>query len=180
MGIYDIQLGKGIIVPHNIFIKTNEKIIKNIMKGMKKPYDGFDILDRAVKKIYGQEYEFSPIGHDAFNSRSGSMEIFTNDNEINFIAIKNLLKIKIDSDSLPFDFPSCGELIFIGKYQSIEANDMEYYVKTPELLYGLPALLPSLIKVYQKMIKIKCDELINEFNQTPCIWTFATDCHCCG
>ena len=46
-------------------------------------------------------------------------------------------------------------------------------IDAPPRVYGL-------IEAYIEMKTKECLKLVGEFGQQPCIWTFATDCACCG
>ena len=72
MGIYDIYIGKGIIVPVKIFVK---KYLKYIPKNCDE-YDDEDIrklFDKIIKRRLGQSFELSSLGHDALVSRDGEI-----------------------------------------------------------------------------------------------------------
>ena len=186
MGIYEIQLGKGIIVPVAIFVYKHRAYIKTTYE------DGDDELETlisVVHHVYGEEYTASPLGHDAFQSRhsnkNGAMQMLVGNNEQAIKQVNRLRKklTKPQYKDLPFDSLGCGDLMFIGYHKTVEAEDnaeFEYYVKVSELLYGLPSLLDGLIEAYIEMKTKECLKLVGEFGQQPCIWTFATDCACCG
>jgi len=178
MGIYSINLGKGIIVPVKVFVKKHlEKVLK-IYK--EEEGDLEETISLIVTEVYGNEYQVTSIGHDAFKSRDGKMDVLGGDNKIAFDII-NKLREQVEDD-LPIKIITFSDLIFIGYFRVIESTggDLEYYVKTPELLYGLPSLLPSIIEAYGEMSNKDCSVLKGEFEQNPCIWTFAIDCNCCG
>ena len=172
-------MGKGIIIPVKIFVKRYLAQIQEIYT------DGDDevqALEQIVKKYIGEQYCVSSLGHDALESRHGNMQVL--DGTTNMEAFELLQKMKIEakdmSDDLPILSLHCGDLMFIGHYESLGSSEFEYYIKTPEVLYGLPALIPDIIRCYSKYIDMDCSQLQTIFEQNPCIWTFAPDCHCCG
>lgn len=86
-----------------------------------------------------------------------------------------------DNTDIPITSLGCGKLMFIGYYESIcDDREFSWYIKAPEIIYGLPALIPSIIRCYNKYKDYDCSNLEETFGQTPCIWTFAQDCACCG
>ena len=86
-----------------------------------------------------------------------------------------------NNDEFPISSLGCGDLMFIGHCKDLEpGGEFGYYIKTPELLYSLPALLPEIISYSAELAKMDVYNLKTIFGQEPCIWTFASDCHCCG
>lgn len=180
MGIYELFLGKGIIVPVKTFVR---KYLDEINAIFTDGEDDEEFLTNFIKNKFGDEFDLSKLGHDALESRHKDMSILDGtDNMQAFNQIKKCLELeKSNHTDLPIDSLGCGDLMFIGYYESICTDcEFSWYVKAPEIIYGLPALIPTIIKCYNKYKDLDCLKLENEFGQTSCIWTFAQDCACCG
>ena len=179
MGIYNIIMGKGIIIPVKQFVIQYLKEIEGIFN---EGEDEQEFLTEVVKKFIGAEYLVCPIGHDAFDSRYGMELLENSENAIAYKMIKKWRKqAKKNNDELPISGLGCGDLMFIGHCKTLEpGGEFGYYIKTPELLYSLPALLPEIISYSLELAKVDVSSLQTIFGQQPCIWTFASDCHCCG
>jgi hypothetical protein len=199
MGVYELYMGKGIIVPVRTFVKHFLKEINEIHK----PSFEHETLQEIVKKYIG-DYEICSIGHDAFKGRHGFIsDMFENTpNESMIERIGDMIsgKEKEDEekeekeeeereedeeeeeqkeDNLPFVSLGCGDLIFIGHFNNICPNELSYYIKAPEVIYSLAACIPLIVKYYPILLAKECKSL-NIFEQEARIWTFATDCCCCG
>jgi hypothetical protein len=181
MGVYDIYMGKGIILPVSVFVRRFLKEIQELTAD--KATDGCEqeiieeeIIEEIVKKYIG-DYEVCTIGHDAFNGRYGSIaEMFDGTD-----AFDNIITSEsdVDNSDLPFTSIHCSTAIFIGYYKSIAPNDLGYYIKAPEVIYSIAAFIPLILKHYPVLLAKECTSL-NIFNQEAHIWTFALDCCCCG
>lgn len=184
MGIYNISMGKGIITSFGVLEKlfenelTEEFIVSH--RG-----DMCQTLDSLAKKRLGKDYSVIFLGHDAFSSRRGNMDILANSEDFELqkqLDSISYWKQKHQEGKGNNHFFNSFVLCFIGICDEIESTGGEfgYLVKTPELLYGLPALLPSIIKLYIRLEAEKCEELSKFYpGLTPRIWTFGGDCHCC-
>ncbi len=179
MGIYDIIMGKGIIIPVKLFVIQYSKEIEGIFE---EGEDEVEFLTKLVEKFIGKEYQVSKIGHDAFDSRDGMKLLECSENEIAYQIIKEWrTQAKKNDDDLPISSLGCSDLMFIGRFKNLEPGDeFGNYIKTPDLLYSLPALLPEIISYSLQLAKMDVSILQSIFGQPPCIWTFADDCHCCG
>lgn len=181
MGIYSICLGKGIMIPVKMFVL---KYLDEINETYEDGDDEYVILEKLVKKHIGEEYQISSVGHDAFQNRSG-MECVLGDslNSKVYPQIKEWReKSKENNVEVPFEQLGCSDLIFIGRFKELDAHNGEfgYYIKTPELLYGLTALIPQIVEYSLKLSNIDVSILNEKLDQIPCVWTFSMDCHCCG
>lgn len=177
MGVYNIYIGKGVVIPVRFFFEIFKKEIAEIPN---ENMLGENEFNKIVQKFIGPEYQTCPLGHDAFDGRHGPIfDMFEEmENEESALMIADLIE---DAKSMP----ECNSyhdshLMFIGKLDSIEGPDFSYYVKAPEIIYGLAALLPSIVKLYPKYQNMTCQELSDWCEQKPCIWTFIGDCCCCG
>ena len=118
------------------------------------------------------------VGHDAFESRHGDMNVLANTKNYEIIKeIRSLQKTELD---VKFESVHCSNLIFIGSYKEIGSGEFEYYIKAPEVIYGLTSLLDDIVEILPIIKKKDCTKLTKLFNQDVCIWTFAPDCACCG
>lgn len=181
MGVYTIYIGKGIIIPTKLFIKKYLGIMNDMHND--KNNDMHTITETIIKKYVGETFDFSFLGHDAFQSRNDDMGILYNtDNEKSFELIKQWIEEAkcIDISLTKVEFYS--DLMFIGVFDDActDYGEFGYYVKAPEIIYGLPALIPGIIRCYNKYSKTDCNKLVEIFGQNPCIWTFTNDCVCCG
>lgn len=190
MGIYSIYIGKGIIIPVSMFVRNfKTQILEKINADEDEFPDPIKIFGEIVAEQLGQNFVVESVGHDAFESRHGRMDIF--DDTEHQKAFEHLKKLREaekteNGNLLPpgledYETIGCSDLMFIGVYKEIEANgggEFDYYVKTSELLYGLAVLIPSLIKCYQELTPLNTSAL--DHLAPSCIWTFAPDCHCCG
>lgn len=170
-------MGKGIIIPVKRFVQMYLSQINEIYK------DGdveCDALYKIVQKFVNLKYDVSSLGHDALESRDGDMQAL--DNTPNMEAFEIIQEWRKESypEDLPIQTLGCGDLMFIGIYETLGDAELSYYVKTPELLYSLPAFIPAMIKCYTTLNEQDCSDLETIFGQKACIWTFATDCACCG
>jgi hypothetical protein len=187
MGVNEIYMGKGIIVPVRVFVKhflkeINEIYTENIV------YE-HEIVEKIVKKYIG-DYKICTLGHDAFMGRHGLIfdmfEDTPNERSANRIGALMSNKQYDENDEndendekLPFDSLGCSDLMFIGYFINIGPSELSYYIKAPEVIYSLAACIPLIIKHYPILLSKDCSSL-NIFNQEACIWTFASDCCCCG
>jgi len=167
--------------------KFLDEILKK-RKSRKSDLDAEVIFSEIIKEILGDQYAVTSVGHDAFESRHGHMDILDGTDQA--LALKKLLKIRKEERDKKNEFPNnlheyltfgCSDLMFIGVYEELKVpGEFEYYVKTPEVIYGLPAIIPAIMNVYPRLLNTTLKELEVEFDQTSYIWTFAEDCHCCG
>lgn len=181
MGVYNIYMGKGIIIPISVFVrKYKEQIMEIYEKDTNQ--DEEEIVKDIVKKYIG-DYNVCRLGHDAFEGRHGLIfDIFEEtENEENALKVCNLLEsAKLENNSdLPFKSIFCSEVIFIGHFVDICKNELSYYLKAPEVIYSLASFIPQIIKEYPILIAKEYAGL-NIFDQEANVWTFAADCCCCG
>ena len=226
MGIYDLYMGKGLIIPVEYFVRKYIKEIKADFPELSEMDDATDVLNTFVKKHIG-DYRICSVGHDALEVRGGTGIIGGSDNQVvvRFIEQWRLLygeektdKNKKDKNKKPKqkryneeedeeqkaerelldsmlntpeqqskeDVPIAnlhvGDLMFIGKMEQMESDDGEfsYYVKAPEIIYGLASLLDSIVEKYPTLKASDCTSLEKAIGFKSCIWTFAPDCACCG
>ena len=175
MGVYNICIGKGVIIPARFFFKIFKKEIAESNDHVDEK-----LFNEIVQKHIGPTYQVCVLEHDAFEGRHSLIwEMFEEgENEESALMIDELVN---DAKLMPeTDTFHDGRLMFIGQFDSIAGPDFSYYVKAPEIIYGLAALLPSLMKLYPKYLATTCDELTQWCEQKPCIWTFVGDCCCCG
>ena len=192
MGVYTLTIGKGVMIPVKWFVHTHLKEITKkhkayVQRGEWRD-DPSDVIREVVQEKYGPEFDISPVGHDAFESRHGfaSMGILNGSEQQEALAVLKGLTEECKELNLPTELEEythldCGSIMFIGFHEDIASargGEFEYYLKTPELLYGLVALIPSIIRLYQVMSTKDTSELAALGK--PVIWTFATDCCCCG
>lgn len=178
MGIYDIYMGKGIIIPVKRFVRHFLDTVKEFHTD---GGDDTETLEKVAKKRLGPDYMICSLGHDALESRDGDMQVFEDDDDHReaFDMIKEWRKEVAKDNDLPITSLWCGDLMFVGYHKSLE-REFSYYVKAPEILYGMAAILPKIVEIYPIMKNADCSKLEEEFGQKPCIWTFAPDCACCG
>lgn len=190
MGIYNLKIGKGVIIPVTYFMSIfleNLELARDSAKEENPDYVEFefdeDFILKCIFEKTGIKYNFSPLGHDAFDSRNGTMNILggTKNSKV-FNQIKELKSKKYENINDDFCcVVGTGDLIFIGFYTDLnEGGEFEYYVKAPEIIYGLTSLLDQILEVVPKLKEKKCTELEKLFNQEALIWSFASDCSCCG
>lgn len=185
MGVYSIFMGKGIVVPVNLFVAKYRKEVEELYKN-RKGYE-LETLQEVVKKYIG-DYEVVTMGHDAFEGRHGLVFHMFEDtnNEKSSQRIAELIDVgkkyvSEDEKELPFASVHCSDLIFIGHFVDICGNnELSYYIKAPEVIYSLAACIPLIVKHYPSLSEKDCSSLNNVFDQEACIWTFAPDCCCCG
>nr|QBK89836.1 MAG: hypothetical protein LCPAC101_01190 [Pithovirus LCPAC101] len=174
MGIYNLSLGKGVIIPINMFIEMFNDYFKD------KEETDVEFMEYVLKKETGKSYQVSVVGHDAFKSRGGNMDVLSETKNYDIVQdIKKLDKKykKIDIDCC---LVGCGTLIFIGFYESLGKGEFEYYPEASEIIYGLTSLLDDIVAFLPLLKEKDCTSLTKTFNQNSCIWTFAPDCACCG
>ena len=182
MGVYNICMGKGIVVPIKLFVQKFKKEVEEFHR------EGYEqeTVEKVVKKYIG-DFQVSTLGHDAFEGRHGFVfDMFADtENEKAGNKIAKLIsqsKEKEDEDqNLPFTTIFCSSLIFIGHFVEICHNDLSYYLKAPEVIYSLAACLPLIMKHYPELYQKDCSSLDDLFKrQQACVWTFTNDCCCCG
>lgn len=174
MGIYNISLGNGIIIPSKMLVKMYPDHFNNVEEY------GPEELEDILRKVTGKKFKVSNVGHDAFKSRNGSMQVLSGTK--NYDIVKEIKKLDNEYKDLEVgsDLLSCGTLIFIGFYEEMGNSEFEYYPKTAEVIYGLPAILEDIITILPTLKEKDCSLLTEMFKQEACIWTFANDCACCG
>ena len=180
MGIYDILLGKGVIIPVKIFVRC---FLDEVKEKYEENEDELEVIQEIVNELFGKNYQVIGLGHDAFEGRHGSMfDMFDETEQEN--PAEKLSKLiqkskEISNDDLPFTGVGCGDMIFIGFAESITPGDLSYYVKAPEIIYYMTACLPLIIKHYPILLEKDCN-VLNEMFGTMSMWTFTRDCTCCG
>jgi hypothetical protein len=183
MGVYGITIGKGVIIPVKFFIEIFKKEIEELLVGPKDRYDAHDYFDEIVKKHIHEDYKICILGHDAFDGRNGTMlDMFYSDPSDNAESAEMIEELIQDATHFndPFDCLYADNLMFIGRFEDIKGPEFNWYVNAPEIIYGIAALLPSLMKLYPKYQEFSCHALAEWCEQKPCIWTFTCDCCCCG
>jgi len=198
MGVSEIYLGKGVVVPVEYFVRK-------YLGYFKEHYDGGDeweVIDSLIKEKFGDDgVKWCQVGHDAFEGRGGLMKISLLDKNMKAVEqimgyVDDGLEWDYDKDSgsdhkrsedleeIPVETVGVGgKFLFIGYFEEIESDDggeFSHYVKAPEIIYSLAALIPSMMEIYPRLLEKKCDKLEEEFKQSMGIWTFTSDCCCCG
>lgn len=187
MGTHRIFIGKGIIIPTVRFISKYLDEIRALCNPSSSHVDAQKIISTIVKRHFGDDYDICPLGHDAFECRAdhSMLDVFGNTAHAAAYEIikhwRDELRLVSTSD-FPFTSVGMGDLMFIGRFKTLDAHggEFNYYVGTSELLYGLSALLPQIVAYYGELSQPNYEILGTTFGQQPCIWTFASDCHCCG
>jgi len=162
MGLYNFCLGKGIIIPLTRLVREHTPLLLELTSDP-------DILFEGIRTQIGKQYELTTLGHDAFDSRHGHMDVF--DGMKNMDAYNLIKKWQKEEENQ--------ELVFVGLYKELTGGEMSYRVETPELLYSLPAFLPEIVEYYPVLQSTDLSSLEVTFGQPVCIWTFGTDCACC-
>lgn len=175
MGIYSICMGKGVILSTDILLEKFKLLIPELLE--KHDQDHWIVLDILIKSHIDPKMTLCFLGHDAFESRSNLMKVL--DGTPNSRAMSSIIKWKYDNDNKTNE--TGYKLCFVGIYEDLDCDgEFEYRVKTPELLYGLPAVIPLIVQLYPKLLSENYANLAKLApEQEPCIWTFAGDCHCC-
>lgn len=171
-------MGKGIIIPVKKFVQM---YLSEINKIFEDGNDEHEALDKIVKEFVNEKYEVSSLGHDALESRHGDMQAL--DKTPNMKAFNQIQEWRKESypKDLPIQSLSCGgDLMFIGVYMPLGDAELSYYVKAPEIIYSLPAFIPHIIDCYETLKQYDYSDLEKTFGQEACIWTFTSDCACCG
>lgn len=75
MGIYELFLGKGIILPVKMFVRKYLEEV-NIALANDEDEDEYSLLQLIAKQKFGEDIEISSLGHDALESRHGNMSVF--------------------------------------------------------------------------------------------------------
>jgi hypothetical protein len=190
MGIYSFYLGKGIIVPVARFIRH---YLKEIL-ALYPDEDAFDypsyrtFYDQIVKKYIGSKYEAVLLGDDALTSGHNNGMGALRDDSLYANSIYTIRKWQKqespDRNDYPYNLSFKGALLFIGVCKDLdEGGELSYYVKGAELLYSLPNFIPQIIAYYPVLMQTTMTRLEKSRtagNQRPLIWTFASDCLCCG
>lgn len=198
MGFYYLILGNGVMVDKRYFFHKYRKQIDKYDPNHKK--DGEEVVEYIVKTYIGEEFSACEVGHDAFGDHTYStpgykktwapftMGVFDgwDDRPDVFTQLKEWdEEYKDTNKDQDHDLPhkyyfGLGNVIFIGCYKELtEGGEFSWGTKKRELVYGLAAFLPQLVKEYRKLEKIDCSVLKKKFKQKPFIWTFAPDCCCC-
>ncbi len=170
MGIYTLLMGNGIILPL-------AKIAEIYDIGDVDNYGPFEHAERfeeAIRKQTSIDFRVIELSHDAFKFRHGfcNTDLFEG-SESHW---STLSKLKL-LDRKPHD----EDLFFIGYAEDIPCGgEFGYYVKAPEVIYGLSALLPGIVELYPRLLATDCSELEHLFEQKSSVWTFTNDCGCCG
>jgi len=121
-----------------------------------------DPFELTEQRIGEDQYEIIQLGHDAFNFRFSLDHVLPNHSE-------HLEQLKSK------------EWFFVGHAQEIPAEgEFSYYVKAPEIIYGLAGLLDGIVEIYPQLKTRDCSSLEEFYGQKALIWTFANDCSCCG
>jgi hypothetical protein len=174
MGIYELFIGKGIIVPASLVYKYYRSELCDTKVEL------IDDFSDIIEDKFG--CSISQLGHDALEGRH-DMILFDDDERNNIIEnLKSeILNLADCADPSNEDSPfSNKDLMFIGEYKSLDAHEFSYYVKAPEIIYGLSALLPNILALYPKYNEMNIGGLEATFAQKPLVWIFAGDCACCG
>jgi hypothetical protein len=196
MGVYDLQMGKGVFISAEIFVMKYTNQINDYVNNYKEKSRSLEcreIFSYIVKTYIDPKCEVYPLGHDAFEARHGNVFDFIefpNDEEKkDRIDACKSIKLMIDesksnqiSDKMNDQIDGeMSDILFIGCTENIcEDFELGYYVKAPEIIYTMSAMIPNIIKYHPILKDIKFDNLEEVFSQPPCIWIFSTDCCCCG
>jgi len=185
MGIYDILMGKGIFIPINIFAKKFPEEIKEYLKNKSNDEPGWEVVEAIVKKHMGSQYEATQTGHDVLKSRRGLVLSQTYDgDEEREPSMDCIYKMIEESEGMlteEHNPMNSSDIVFIGKEESLmNGNELSYYVDSPEIIYSLAYMAPTIAYHYPILDKLEMPELEKLFGQKACIWTFTTDCTCCG
>lgn len=181
MGVYNVFLGRGIIMSPKMLFERYASAINNEIKtsGTVEMND----MENIIKSDFG-DVNVTQLGHDAFTSRDswndeGSKRhipgIF-DDSEHRGI----LEEILPDDGWQPPAGYSIFYYVFIGieiRLETEEHANFEYMLKPAELLYGLTLLIPAIIKASSELAEVDVSRLA--IIQKPMIWTYAPDCCCC-
>lgn len=183
MGIYNLYIGKGIIIPVKIFVNHFKSAVITDYNSDDK-HSGFSreaTLGNIVATIR-PDLKIINLGHDALETRFGIGVPECDEADDNYeacVVIRQMIKDAISLPDLDIDYEPNSDLVFIGVFSEICDAELSYRIKVPEVIYGLPAFIPGLIRGYNKYSVIQIPELAAIFGQQPCIWTFAPDCACC-
>jgi hypothetical protein len=179
MGVDNIYMGKGIVVPVNLFVAKYREEVEKIYKEKGQGYE-LETIQEVVKKYIG-DYDVCTMGHDAFEG--GCLEMFEDSrSEESASRIQELIGEgkEYKGEHLPFDSVHCTSLIFIGHFVNICNNELSSHPAASEVIYSMAACIPSIVKHYPLLLAKDCSSLNNVFDQEACVWTFAPDCCCCG
>ena len=180
MGVYNINIGKGVVVHlSTIYRKYKDEIKKYIEK-----YENGDLeiefdnigVEVMLTKIIG--YPVSTFGHDAFQFRDGffKTDLFDREDVLSQNTSPDLTDLVDDPIWIQISYIDPQNL-FIGFYNVLEGEDsgeFGWYVKAPEVIYGIAGIIPDIIKFMSK--DFNTTDLSNMFNQKDRIWTFTSDC----
>lgn len=179
MGIYEIIMGKGIVVTNKIFASLFAKELDKLDEDdLMQP----ESIEEMINKRTLGNYMVKGMGHDAFRSRHGNMGVLDRTKNYEIVQkLKKSLECTTEPETNNLPELACGSpYIFIGFYEFLEGGEFDYYIGAPEVIYGLPALLDEIVELVPRLREKDCSEISNLFNQKACIWTFAQDCACCG
>jgi hypothetical protein len=179
MGIYNLVLGKGIIIPVKLF----SQIFRMELENTNTTDYTEEIFNQIVRQKIDPELTISGIGHDAFEGRHGKIFDMFSDTEhqesIDVLA-EMIEKAKTITD-VKYQTLNCGDLMFIGHCRNLGQNEFNYYIRNPsEIIYGFSHLLRDVIKYYPELEQKDLSALEEVFGQKSKMWTFADDCCCCG
>lgn len=179
MGVYNIVIGYGVIVPVEQFVQIYYSYIKT--SGYKHGDDVYELFSDIIKKNF-KDYSFSQLGHDAFDSRDKITQLPDKNLEVYDNIILPVIQHEHDRDDLLINRNDIGPLMFIGYKEDLESpnGELGYYLKAPEVIYSLPGIIDGIVNFHLKYNGVDCKDLENTFKQPALFWTFTTDCCCCG
>jgi len=151
MGVYEILMGKGIIIPIELFKQKFPEL------------DVGEMNDSDMKSL-GFSHQLVTLGHDAFESRN-----------------KNMCGCMLEGEDRPALDDYIGkELMFIGKYMGICDGELSYYIKAPEVIYSMAGMVQNIAKALPELNEYDTTDIEKLFDVKSAIWTFTNDCCCCG
>ena len=173
MGVYTFHIGKGVILtlPQIIAALADDLPLDRDLDDWN---DDWDPLAYLIQEKFNGKYDTIRLGHDALRSRSGTLVPALDDYKHRDV-IDAIAEWRAESE-----INDRMQLFFVGIAKELEGGEMEYYVSAPELMYSLPAYLPELVEYYPILKAKKVPDLEEFFDQKATIWTFTTDCFCCG
>lgn len=86
MGIDDLYMGKGLILPVDFFVRKYLNEIKKEYPNLTDNDDPREVLDKIVSKYIGKGYKVCSLGHDALRIRGGHLGISGTSDNVNVVS----------------------------------------------------------------------------------------------
>ena len=195
-------MGKGYVVNATQFATEFLTEIKTVLKEDYECEENEEVLSEEESERLGDFFleivkkmvrlitkdptiDVYPLGHDAFVGGDGPFKCLF-PKEISDDFLKTLEDTQNDLEI----YTGC-KYLFIGYGRELCTDNQEelsYHPKTSEVIYSLAALFPDMMKAFDEFKNKNFDHVAELMKRLwggktlvpATIWTFTTDCACCG